>query len=73
LKSASADERRLLGDIAEIAMRLKRLRVAPTGVDRVQINALEQQSRMKWSELRLLRAGPPPFGPDELGVRRLYR
>ncbi len=54
-------------------MRLKRLRVAPTGVDRVQINALEQQSRMKWSELRLLRAGPPPFGPDELGVRRLYR
>ena len=73
LNAEARSERQILGEIAEIATRLKRLRGAPAAVDRAQIDALEQQSRAKWNEVRLLRAGPQVAGSDDTRSRSLYR
>ncbi|HLB23109.1 MAG TPA: hypothetical protein VJP07_03365 [Dehalococcoidia bacterium] len=56
-------ERRLLAEIAGIADRVRALRAGGVFHDGAQIKALEGQSRLKWDELRALRAGPVNMEP----------
>ena len=51
------DEAALLREIGVLSDRVRELRRSDRH-DPVQIKALEGQSRSKWEELRLLRAGP---------------
>lgn len=48
----------LLREIGAISDRVRELRKPEGRLDGTQIKALEAQSRAKWEELRLLRAGP---------------
>jgi hypothetical protein len=73
VKSPPAPERQLLDEISGIAARLKTLRGDARSMNIDLIKALEQQSRTKWNELRLLRAGPSPLDEQELRSRSLYR
>ncbi len=59
-------ERRLLVELGALSDRIRVLR-AERDPGAVQIKPLEAQARLKWQELRLLRAGPinsEPFPPD---------
>jgi hypothetical protein len=48
----------LLREIGAISDRVREMRRPDGHLDGAQIKALEAQSRAKWEELRLLRAGP---------------
>jgi len=50
-------ERQLLSDIGALSDRLRKLR-SSGNLDPAQIRAVEAQSRVKWEELRAMRAGP---------------
>jgi hypothetical protein len=65
---ASALERTLLSEIAELSGRVRKLRATGVVHDGAAIKALEAQARAKWDQLRSLRAGsmnePPPTRRD---------
>ncbi len=63
-------ERALLREIGEISNRVRELRRGDGRHDPVQIKALEGESRSKWEELRLLRAGPVTIDMDMGAPRR---
>lgn len=44
-------------DIGALSDRLRKLRASPS-LDSAQVRALEAQTRVKWEELRAMRAGP---------------
>lgn len=66
-------EQKLLSDIAGIADKVRAMRRPGARYEASEIRALEDQSRTKWQELRMLRAGPvnsePPL-PRERSSRR---
>lgn len=51
-------ETEILREIGALSDRVRELRRPEGRLDGSQIKALEGQSRSKWEELRLLRAGP---------------
>lgn len=51
-------ETEILREIGELFERVRELRRPAGRLDSAQIKAIEAQSRVKWEELRLLRAGP---------------
>jgi hypothetical protein len=51
-------ETEILREIGVLFERVRELRQPAGRLDGAQIKALEGQSRAKWEELRLLRAGP---------------
>ena len=51
-------ETEILQEIGALFERVRALRQPAGRLDGAQIKALEGQSRAKWEELRLLRAGP---------------
>ena len=53
----SERERPILTDIGALSDRLRQLRASPR-LDTTQVRALEAQARLKWEELRAMRAGP---------------
>ena len=63
-------ERALLREIGEISNRVRELRRGDGRHDPAQIKALEGESRSKWEELRLLRAGPVTIDMDMGSPRR---
>jgi hypothetical protein len=66
-------ERALLGEIGALSRRLRELRATSARPESVQVKALEGESRAKWQELRLLRAGPMNEGPSAPERRGHYR
>lgn len=56
-RSTNSQERQILTDIGALSDRLRKLR-ASSSLDPAQIRAIEAQSRVKWEELRAMRAGP---------------
>jgi hypothetical protein len=56
-------EGRLLREIGGISDRVRELRRQGAASHGVQIKALEGESRAKWEELRMQRAGPMNDGP----------
>ncbi len=65
-------ERRLLREIGALSDRVRELRRTDGRFDGTQIKALEGQSRVKWEELRLLRAGPTMTDSTSPRRRGLY-
>ncbi len=63
-------ENALLREIGELSNRVRELRRGDGRHDPAQIKALEGQSRSKWEELRLLRAGPVTIDMDMGSPRR---
>ena len=66
-------ERGLLREIGGISDRVRELRRQGAASHGVQIKALEVESRSKWEELRMLRAGPMNDGPPVERSRMPYR
>lgn len=56
----SQREAELLHQVGAISDRIRGLRERNAGEHTAQIKALEAESRVKWEELRSLRAGPVP-------------
>jgi hypothetical protein len=69
----SESEQTLLNEIAKLADRVRAMRAPGSRSEPHEIRALEDQSRSKWQQLRVLRAGPvnnePPL-PRERSSRR---
>jgi hypothetical protein len=61
----------MLRDLGAISDRIRALREKNAGQHGAQIKALEAESRVKWEQLRSLRAGPPTNEPPE-NRRSLY-
>lgn len=59
----------LLRELGSIAIRIRALRAHDAGHHITQVKALETQTRLKWDEMRALRAAPgagaPGFGGAE--------
>jgi hypothetical protein len=51
-------EAKLLREVGAISDRIRALRRKDAGLHGAQIKALEAESRLKWEQLRSLRAGP---------------
>jgi hypothetical protein len=62
----------LLREIGALSDRVRELRRTDGRFDGTQIKALEGQSRVKWEELRLLRAGPAVLDQSSPRRRGLY-
>jgi hypothetical protein len=61
-------EKRLLSEIAVLAARIKATRKPGVRQEGGALQTLEAQSRAKWEQLRVLRAGPVnDFPPDRYG------
>jgi hypothetical protein len=58
----------LLKEIGVLSDRVRAMRRVDSRLDTANIKALEVESRNKWEELRLLRAGP--VDPDQSLPRR---
>jgi hypothetical protein len=54
----TAREAQLLREVGSIYDKVRALRVKDAGRHGPQIKALETESRLKWEQLRALRAGP---------------
>ncbi len=65
-------EAEILREIGALFDRVRALRQPAGRLDGVQIKALEGQSRAKWEELRLLRAGPAVADLSSPRRRGLY-
>ena len=66
-------EAQLLREVGSIYDKVRALRVKEAGRNGPQIKALETESRLKWEQLRSLRAGPAtgePLPPENR--RALY-
>ena len=71
-RSTNDNERQILVDIGDLSDRLRQLRAAPH-LDATELRALEAQARLKWEELRSLRAGPTNGELTRPDVRGHYR
>jgi hypothetical protein len=70
MSTAPFAERLLLAELGTLSDRIRVLR-AEHAPDTIQIRPLEAQAKLKWQELRLLRAGP--INPELfLGMARRY-
>ena len=65
-------ETQILREIGVLSDRVRALRRPAGRLDGSQIKALEGQSRSKWEELRLLRAGPVVLDTSSPRRRGLY-
>ncbi len=65
-------ETEILREIGVLTERVRELRRPEGRLDGSQIKALEGQSRSKWEELRLLRAGPVVIDSSSPRRRGLY-
>ncbi len=65
-------EAQLLREIGAITDRVRAGRRPENRMDGLQIKALEGESRSKWEELRLLRAGPVVMDNSSPRRRGLY-
>jgi hypothetical protein len=61
----------MLHDLGAISDRIRALREKNAGQHGAQIKALEAESRIKWEQLRSLRAGDAPSEPPQ-SRRSLY-
>ena len=71
-QTTQTGEAALLREIGALSDRVRELRRANDRHDPAQIKALEGQSRSKWEELRLLRAGPVSIETASPRRRGLY-
>ena len=69
---ADPREAQILREIGGLFDRVRELRRSDGRHDGAQIKALEGQSRVKWEELRLLRAGPAVADLSSPRRRGLY-
>ncbi len=68
--ATNPQERQILTDIGALSDRLRKLR-SSGNLDPAQIRSVEAQSRVKWEELRAMRAGPAELTrPDPRGHYR---
>ena len=58
----------LLRELGTIAIRIRALRAHDAGHHITQVKALEAQVRLKWDEMRALRAAPVDDVPGYLGA-----
>jgi hypothetical protein len=65
-------ETEILQEIGALTSRVRELRRPEGRLDGIQIKALEGQSRSKWEELRLLRAGSVVVDTSSPRRRGLY-
>ena len=56
-RNTNPQEHQMLTEIGALSDRLRKLRSA-SNLDPAQIRSIEAQSRVKWEELRAMRAGP---------------
>ena len=57
----------LLRELGAIAIRIRALRAHDAGHNVTQVKALEARTRLKWDEMRALRAAPVDDAPGYLG------
>ncbi|MDP9238762.1 MAG: hypothetical protein M3P30_15420 [Chloroflexota bacterium] len=62
-------ETQLLREIGGLSDRVRILRARSAAANGAQIKAVELQSRLKWAELRALRATPNGAPPSTTGIR----
>ena len=65
-------EAELLKEIGVLTDRVREMRRPESPMDGLQIKALEGESRSKWEELRLLRAGPVELDNSSPRRRGMY-
>jgi hypothetical protein len=65
-------ETQLLKEIGVLTDRVRAMRRPESRMDGIHIKALEGESRSKWEELRLLRAGPVVMDSSSPRRRGLY-
>jgi hypothetical protein len=65
-------QQRLLNDITALSDRVRELRRVDASANGAQIKTLEVQTREKWQELRIVRAGPTDVDTSSPRSRGFY-